>query len=394
MELQSLQQHIQTLAMLESSDNLMLSCYVNFEPRQRVDSMVEVREAMRRIKAGVDPSQRRELEDARSKIFDLLGSPIDHGIKGVAVFARAGEHPFFLSMQFKVPLPNWLCADLLPNIYHLVELKDTYDRYVVMIAHEDRARILEVNLGAVTKELWTTQPALRQRVGREWTRDHYQNHRRDRGNSFIKEKIEILGTLLSAGGHTHLLLAGNRKVVARLRQKLPPGLVEKLIDVMAVSSRDTTADVVSTTLSRFVEWELQESLATSQRLRTALQRGGLAVSGTEATLAALMNAQVDILVLADFYDPAPGWSCLNCDQIMLDKLESNSCPNCHRDQFREINLKEEMVRLAECHGSNVEIVRDDDTLGDLGGVGCLLRYLDYKQFTESENESSYDVSAT
>ena len=54
-----------------------------------------------------------------------------------------------------------------PNIFHLVELKDTYDRYVVMISIEESARILEIHLGKVTEELWRERPELRQRLGRE-----------------------------------------------------------------------------------------------------------------------------------------------------------------------------------------------------------------------------------
>ena len=61
--------------------------------------------------------------------------------KGVAIFSRAGEEPFFLPLQFRVPLPNWVAVDTTPNIYHLVELKDTYHRYVVMISTEESVRI-------------------------------------------------------------------------------------------------------------------------------------------------------------------------------------------------------------------------------------------------------------
>lgn len=100
----------------------------------------------------------------------------------------------------------------------LVEFKDTYHRYVVMIATEKRARILEVNLGAVTKEIWAERPELRQRVGREWTRDQYQNHSRDRADRFIKEKVEILDRLMSQGGQTHLILAGSPPLAARPAQ--------------------------------------------------------------------------------------------------------------------------------------------------------------------------------
>ena len=80
------------------------------------------------------------------------------------------------------------------------------------------ATTLEVNLGAVTKEIWAERPELRQRVGREWTRDQYQNHSRDRADRFIKEKVEILDRLMSQGSQTHLILAGSPPLAARPAQ--------------------------------------------------------------------------------------------------------------------------------------------------------------------------------
>jgi len=58
----------------------------------------------------------------------------------------------------------------------------------------------------ITRELWAERQ-LRERAGREWAHDHYQNHRRERGERFRKEKIDLLETLMAAGGHTHLILA-------------------------------------------------------------------------------------------------------------------------------------------------------------------------------------------
>ncbi len=394
MELRMLQEHIRVLATVQETEDLMLSCYANFEQGRRKHSLAEIRAAARGVRASIDPPMRPAFEEALRKIVDALGSKVARSTKGVAVFARAGESPFFLALPFEAPLPNWFFADRVPNIYHLVELKDTYDRYVVLIAHEDRARILEVNLGAATKELWVSQPALRERVGREWTRDHYQNHRRDRGDKFIKEKIEILDKLMSAEGHTYLVLAGSPRVVNLLLKKLPRRLADKVVDVLQATSQDATADVVSATLSSFVEHELRESLATAQLLKSTLRRGGLAVAGTAPTLAALRSAQTDILVLADWYSPPPGWRCFQCGHIDAEELKPISCAECHQGRFREVDLKSEMVRLAERLGCVVEIVRESDTLLECGGVGCTLRYWLPEQHAQQEMRESHEMFTT
>ncbi len=120
------------------------------------------------------------------------------GITGLAIFARSRRQPFFLPLQFRVPLPNWVSVNTTPNIYHLVELKDTYRRYVLLIFREESARILGVNLGAVMEDVWKQSPELRERVGREWTKEHYQNHRRERTTRFINELIRILNRLMES----------------------------------------------------------------------------------------------------------------------------------------------------------------------------------------------------
>ena len=212
--LERLREHIRTLVTVDETEAPMLSCYLGITAGYRQGLQARVR-ALRRSLAR---HEREPFEEALSQIESFLDSGILPGTKGLAAFARSGSRPFFLPLQFQLPLPNRLSIDSTPNIYDLVELKDTYHRYVVMIATEKRARILEVNLGAVTKEIWAERPELRQRVGREWTRDQYQNHSRDRADRFIKEKVEILDRLMSQGGQTHLILAGSPPLAARPAQ--------------------------------------------------------------------------------------------------------------------------------------------------------------------------------
>ena len=62
------------------------------------------------------------------------------------MFARGGSQRFFLPLQFRVPVPNLIAVGSLPNIYHLVELKDTYHQYVVMLLHDESVSITLTSL--------------------------------------------------------------------------------------------------------------------------------------------------------------------------------------------------------------------------------------------------------
>jgi peptide subunit release factor 1 (eRF1) len=180
---------------------------------------------------------------------------------------------------------------------------------------------------------------------------------------------------MSKGGYGHLILAGTPKITALLQQALPKRLTSKLIDVVPASANDRTSDVVTATLASFVEKEQQESLAAVERLQKEICSHGLAVAGSRASLQALKCGQVDLLVMATEYEPEPAWMCTDCYSAEVQLSRPAVCPCCGGPRTRELDIKEELVRLAELDGCAVEIVHDSEILMRLGGVGCLLRFL-------------------
>lgn len=373
MELKNLQKHIRTLATLPAAEAPVISCYLNLEAglpwyRHALDERVSL---LRKSLTGIT---RKYFEEALGHIETFIAAELCLDAKGAAIFARGGAQPFFLPLQFQVPLPNWTAVYPTPNIYHLIELKDTYHRFVVLFSTEQSARIMEINLGEITEQVWRERPELRDRVSMEWTKEHYQHHRKTQTDQFIQEKIRILDRLMSEGGHTHLILAGDARMTARVKQALPKHLLAKLIDSVAASPRDKLSDVVAATVSSFVAQEEMESLAMVDGLQREINTNGLAVAGTEASLTALMWGQADVLIMAKTYEPAPGWACASCAMKSDKSPTPKACPQCGEKNIHELNLKEEMLRLAEKHGCQVEIATHSDLLLKLGGVGCLLRF--------------------
>lgn len=374
MDLSQFHKHIRTLITLDETEAPIVSCYVHRGAGRSGAPSHQFDRRVTEIRRVLGSQELDRFEEAYERVQRYLATEVRPTTRGVAVFARAGTRPFFLGLQFQVPLPDRLSVNSTPDIYHLVELKDTYHRYVVLISTKERARIIEVNLGAITREVWTERPELRDRVGREWMHEHYQNHRRDRDKRFLKEKIEILETLMAAGGHTHLILAGSPPMTARIRNCLPTHLQAKLIDVVPATSSAHIDDVVAATLSSFVEHEQRKSLDAVAELVSALRRGGLGAFGTAATFEALRQGQADVLVMAQQYEAGPSWVCRHCGWAEATPTPSEHCPECDSGELRSADLKEVMVTLAERQSLEVEIVPHSEVLMDLGGVGCLLRY--------------------
>ncbi len=339
--------NIRELITLNENQSPMFSCYLDLtDPNWK--NYFKARANI--IKKSLSESQKVDHVRSFKTISRYLENELKADSQGVAIFCRETHDPYFKAMQFKVPVPNWVMMGSLPNIYHLVELKDSYHRYIIVISNLESVRILEVNLGQVTESLWTKMPELRNRVGKSWTKFHYQNHREHRSKKFIKEKIAVLNRLMQAGDHSHLIITGNPKTANYFSTQLPKNLQEKLIDTLHYSEQKASA-VVAKTLESFIEQEKVESFNAVLQLQETLKRGGLAVAGPEQSLKALENGQVDLLVISQ--------------------------------ELEDISLREELTRLATLSGCQIETVSKNPFLDELDGVGCFIRYLLPEQIDEN-----------
>lgn len=373
METRELEDHVRTLATLGESEAPLISCYLEIGTgspgfHDVLDARVHT------LRQSLTGNELNLFEQALSRIETFLGTEIATWARGAAFFARAGKQPFFLSLQFRVPLPNWVAVGPTPNLYHLVELKDNYDRYVILLATQTCARILSVNLGSVTKQIWKTRLELRSRVGHEWTKDHFQDHRRERTNQFVNDVIRTLEPVISDGGYGHLILAGSARHISAVKKALPKNLAAKLIDTVPAAANDHVSDVVAVTLQSFLEHEELESQAIAEKLVSQIHNHGLAVAGTRDTMQTLKNGQAGFLVIANSYDFGMGWECRRCGKIELTLPHPDLCPACELGPLREFDIREEMVRLAQRLECGIEVVEHSDVLMNLGGVGCLLRF--------------------
>lgn len=337
MELSELQQHVRTLVTLEESEWPIVSCHLNSERRsggfrEAFDERVGL------LNRTIGNEAQARLAEALARIDAFITEDLRADSRGVASFARGGDHPFFLGLQFQVPMPNWITVGSTPNIYHLVEMKDTYHRCVVMVCRRENIRIFEINLGSVTARLLKERPELRRRVA-GWTKEHYQAHLYERTFSFLTDAIAVLHERMAAGGYKHLILFGSPGSRDRVRAALPQELLDRVVDSVPKPESETEPDIVKAAMLSFFQAEQFESLSMVELLVDELRQGGLAIAGGEASREALEQERVDVLVLAAEYDPT---------------------------------TKAELVQATERCGCKIEIVHGSDALDRLGGVGCLL----------------------
>lgn len=379
MELKELKHHIHTLASLKEADEVVISCYLNLNEggvanRDFFNTRINL------LRRTLDDNQLDCFEEAVARIGEYLDTELISESGGLAVFARGGEDSFFLALQFKVPLPDWIAVGAYPNIFHLVELKDTYHRFVILISTEEKGRILEVTLGEITKELWRERPELQERIGRGWSKEQYQRHRQHHDERFVKEKIEVLEKLMLQGGHKHFILAGTPRLTSQIERSLPKNLRDKLVEKVSTSGADKQSDVVRMAITMFVEEEERESREVVERLFDELHANCLGVAGITETFRSLRFGSADVLVMAKDFEGDIGWRCRNCKYAGEKREIPANCPECGGDDFEETDLREEMIRLAEKNGCRIEIVNESDRLMQFQGVGALLRFYAPEQY--------------
>lgn len=372
MELRELERHIHTLAGVEETDAPLISCCLDLSTGATAcRDLLSLR--LQLLRESIPARSAVDFAEAAHRLEACLDGDLSARTRGMALFARGGNRPFWLPLQFEVPLPNWIAVGATPNIYHLLELKDNYYRYVILLTTETSFGIIGVNLGSVTEQSWSSWPDSRCRVAQDRTRRDSQNHRRERTRQFIQDQIGCLDRMISARGYDHLILAGNRRLLSAVRKELPKRLVEKLVDAVPTGPANRLADVVASTLHVFLEHEELESQAVAARLIMQLGTHRLAVAGTRASIQAIKAGQARLLVLLKSYDPGQAWECRGCGNMWLTP-PPNTCQICRTGRLRAFDTRGELARLAERQQVQVEVVEQNDALMSLGGVGCLLRY--------------------
>jgi len=340
-ELQALRESIAELAILQESDSPVLSVFLDLcEPKDYLRAkFVNWAVAAR---STLPAAQRKAFDEARQEIDRMILKDWPEGSRSVAIFCRKGEAPFSRIMSFCATLDTHFDACQLPSIFPLVQLKDRFHRFVVVIATDENSRIFEVTLGAVSEEILTLRPELGERLGREWGREHFHQKKRESDRHFQRDQVTIITSLMAKRGHNHLILAGNPRHVAGLRESLPKHIVTRLVgELFKTPSGGDCSVVLEEAVATFIDVERTESRNTVSRLHEQVRRDGLAVVGVARSRVAIMGGYAAELVISE-------------------ELPSTD--------------REDLVRLATARELPIEVCEGDELLSTHGGVGCLLRY--------------------
>jgi len=336
MRVTDLRQETLKLAQLSASDAPVVSCYLDL----RCGSTTALWNQAAAVRDRLRGTELRSFVDVMNRVDDFLLVGLKPDSQGAAVFSRGGNRPYFLALQFRVPVETSLQVQSEPCIFGLLALLDTYENYVVLHTCTDIARIVEVHLGVpVNETVWHRQRGC---AASSETRQR-----------FLAEQSRLLDQVVSAGQYRHLILSGEPATTKQLMAVLPNALAAKVIAVVNGSTGYDADCIARTTLPAFMQYEELESLAWARALKLATLGKSLAVKGGFATSLALKNDDAKMIILdANVFAP----------QARNEQGDA---------------LRQEVLRMAVRNGCAIEIVTKANALSGCGGIGAFLR--DFRQ---------------
>lgn len=367
-DLKQLDQSIRALASTPASAAPVLNCYVDRESpewRSRFDE-----EASRLRAAFPAGESRRWFDEALLRIKTHLRLVPEIGARGAAVFARGGDAPFLLPLEFRIPLPGSLSASRHPRIFPLVALRDNYYRFAILHCTGEAIRIFGIELGSVSCQVCDRRIDPR-RFARASSPGSPAGG--DRLRELIRDGVAVLGQFLRRGGYRCLILAGTAEWVALIRQAMPRQLAVRVLDTVPAQESDALMDVVQAASLSFTDREEEESAAMVEWLCGELDEGR-SVTGLEAARLAVESGEAEVLLIDARFAPDSVRNCLHCGGSCPDGGGPFVCPLCGYGPSLPGDEREALVRAAVAAGVPVEIVNHSDVLMGLGGVGCLLKH--------------------
>ncbi len=360
---------IRTLATLEPADAPVVTCYLDLgageaASRDALDRRVRV------LGHAVGPAWREPFESTMSQIRAYIRRCISPVAKGAAIFARRGSSPMFLPIQTLRRLPARLVVNSVPDLFDLLGLEDDSHGYLAARVGANAVCIFEVRLGAITRPIWERDPRFRLRFVRQRGRAAYG--RRGPDDDDIRHLAVLLDSLAAARAPDRVIVDGSGRTGKRVMAALPESISSTLLHRGSRSRRIAGREVLEGL--RTAAAEFASLPGGVEGLRRELLLDGLAVAGTRATMDALMDRQLDLVVMTSSYQPDPGWVCRACWEIEVAPREPAGCPGCGKAGMVRFDVRADMVRAAGVLGCPVEAVEDGGFLDAVGGVGALLRF--------------------
>ena len=363
---------IRELAGFEGSSAPVTSCYLDVDGRRRVrqsDVVHQIELMLRDARAKADgiPSV---VEDFR-RIAEFVKGGLDRShTRGLAIFSCSAES-FWRVVQLPVPVRDQLVVNHTPSVRQLELVIDEYERFGVLLADRQRARMFVFELGELVEshEQFDQLPRGDDH-DHSYTKDQAQGHVTAAAAQHLRNAAAVAWRVYQRQEFDRLIIGAPADIAAELESLLHPYLRDRVEAHCSIPVGASDDEIRSAALQVEADVERRAEAEAVARLRDAVGAGRRGVAGLDATLEALAQRRVETLLLSAGYT-APGWRCGACAHVAR---MGRFCPVCRSAMHEVDDVVEEIVESALSQSCRVEVCIDNADLDVLGRIGALLRY--------------------
>ncbi len=308
------------------------------------------------------------------RIVGWLDAEFDESNRGVVIYAEVGGD-WFEALQFPVPVANKLVVGDRPVIGPLAQVLKSYEHYGVVLLDREHVRILSVYLGTLLDELEFRGDPLAPTTNHHvqaggYSHARFQRHKLEEMRHFFKEFADEVERFVARYQPTSLVLLGTDQNTARFREFLPQSVSERIVHTGPAPVDGPAPEILSRLEPHLRQEQERGSQELLEQVRDRAAHDYLATAGVQGTLTALQEGKVDTLVVARDGD-MHGARCTQCGFVFV--REVSRCPYDGSEKLEPVDVLEEMVRLAEQQGADIQFA-DANAVADLRGAAALLRF--------------------
>ncbi len=368
------EQDLSELVQFRSDGSPVLSLYLNVDPSQQSSDQhkLSVRSLLKEVAGEADSADIQAME----RYFDF---EYERQGKGLALFS-CQDADFWRSYWLAVPVHNQAHVAPRPYIKPLTDVLDAYGRYAVVLVDSEGARMFLFQLGELAEASGIFGEEVRRSKhggasGVAGMRGGVAPRAARKGEETVqrnlREVAEVTETFCQNNGCRRLVVGGSDANVRQLLDVLPKQLQDVVVGTFVVDLAAPVSDVQARSLELIERAAQERETGLVDDMWAGWKRGSGATVGLADTLAALQEHRVGTLLVGAGYSDS-GYRCRDCRYLVV--LERDECPLCggHMDPVEDI--VDTLTRRALEQGVEVEIVRGNPKLEEVGSVGALLRY--------------------
>ena len=377
----SVTDQLDRLAALEPAPYPVVSLYLNTQPgptgKDQFQTFVKKELPARSRTYPANSPERVSLDADLERISKYLSEELKPSANGVAIFAcSAGE--LFEAVQLTAPIDrHWLYIGDHPHLYPLARVESLYPRYAAVLADTNSARILVVATGELVDEKEIKNVKTRRTSQGGWSQARYQRHIENFHQQHAKEVVDVLDNIVRREGIEHIVLAGDEVITPLLREQLPKQLADLVADEVRLD-RDAPIDQILRTsleaMKRSREQTEQEKVSAAI---DAYRAGGLGIVGPEETLVALVQGQVEELLLTvdirrlEKTNVTGSQAATTEEEPIIEPVQAGEPAEAPPEA---VQLADALVIKAAQTNARITFIENRDLLADYGGVAALLRF--------------------